>query len=119
MFNVTLGEGGLNNTYQAPFPKETPCCRSGCGGTARIGFVVQEVTRDIASVQPNGPDAFVCHLHRNNPPSQWSPPAKQESESSVPAGDASEEGFWLHDCCAVAVYFCRACLNSTALYNQA
>ena len=27
-------------------------------------------------------------------------------------------GYWLHDCCAVAVYFCRRCLNPTALYNQ-
>ena len=28
-------------------------------------------------------------------------------------------GFWLHDACAVAVYFCKKCLSPTALYNQA
>ena len=28
------------------------------------------------------------------------------------------EGYWLHDACAVAVYFCKKCLNTTALYNQ-
>ena len=28
-------------------------------------------------------------------------------------------GYWLHDACAVAVYFCKDCLNTTALYNQA
>jgi hypothetical protein len=30
-----------------------------------------------------------------------------------------EGNFWLHDCCAVAVYFCEDCLEPTALYNQA
>ena len=28
-------------------------------------------------------------------------------------------GYWLHDCCAVAVYFCKECLQPTALSNQA
>ena len=28
-------------------------------------------------------------------------------------------GLWLHDACAVAVYFCKDCLNVTSLYNQA
>ncbi len=27
-------------------------------------------------------------------------------------------GLWLHDSCAVAVYFCRDCLEPTALANQ-
>ena len=31
----------------------------------------------------------------------------------------TENGLWLHDRCAVAVYFCRGCLETTALYNQA
>ena len=26
---------------------------------------------------------------------------------------------WLHDACAVAIYFCEECLNPSALYNQA
>ena len=28
-------------------------------------------------------------------------------------------GFWLHDCCAIAVYLCQDCLESTSLINQA
>lgn len=61
-----------------------------CGGEARIGFVVKE--------QP-GEKEYVSGLHPNE-------------------GDG-DGGFWLHDACAVAVYFCRGCLNPTALYNQA
>jgi len=31
----------------------------------------------------------------------------------------NEQGnMWLHGACAVAVYFCRECLGTTALYNQ-
>ncbi len=28
------------------------------------------------------------------------------------------KGLWLHDLCCVAVYFCKKCLEPTALYNQ-
>ena len=28
-------------------------------------------------------------------------------------------GFWPHDAVAVAVYFCKDCLETTSLYNQA
>ena len=38
---------------------------------------------------------FVCNLHENK-----------------------KDEMWLHDVCAVAVYFCKKCLNTTALYNQ-
>ncbi len=38
---------------------------------------------------------YVCNLHENRKGSMW-----------------------LHDCCAVAVYFCKNCLETTALYNQ-
>lgn len=27
--------------------------------------------------------------------------------------------FWLHDCCSVAVYLCKDCLEATAIINQA
>ena len=59
-----------------------------CQGEARIGFVADE----IGSEAPH-----VCNLHPNDP---------------------DGEGYWLHDCCAVAVYFCKKCLKTTALYNQ-
>ena len=61
-----------------------------CGKEARIGFVAAEVPNKWAKPE------FVCQLHKNKPHSMW-----------------------LHDCCAVAVYFCEECLRATALYNQA
>jgi len=42
-------------------------------------------------------DKYVCSLHRNK----------------------GKGSLWLHDSCAVAVYFCKECLEATALYNQA
>lgn len=60
-----------------------------CDGTARIGFVVQETDEK----------EYVCNLHSNDMGTD---------------GDA-----WLHDAVAVAVYFCKKCLETTALYNQA
>lgn len=44
-----------------------------------------------------GEKKYVSNLHPNKPP----------------------DNFWLHDACAVAVYFCGKCLETTALYNQA
>lgn len=60
-----------------------------CKAKARIGFVGYE---------NNTEKRFICQLHKNDP---------------------KGEGFWLHDACAVAVYFCKKCLKPTALYNQA
>lgn len=40
-------------------------------------------------------DIYLCDLHDN------------------------EGDYWLHDACCVAVYFCRKCLETTSLYNQA
>lgn len=91
MFKVEIGENGLNNTWQAPFPKETECCK--CKANARIGFVVLEETNPEKSLSQQ---EFVADLHENK---------KGE--------------MWLHDVCAVAVYFCKKCLSSTSLYNQA
>ena len=61
-----------------------------CDGEARHGFTVKETPAEIAK-------EMVTDLHPNE----------------------GKGGFWLHDCCAVAVYFCRECLQPTALYNQA
>jgi len=86
---VTLGKEGLCKSWQAEFPEETKCCR--CEGVARIGFVAHEGMSD------NDHDvAFVYHHHQNE----------------------GKGGYWLHDRCAVAVYFCKECLETTALYNQ-
>ena len=34
-------------------------------------------------------------------------------------GKKGKGNYWLHDCCAVAVYFCKNCLKTTTLNNQA
>jgi hypothetical protein len=31
----------------------------------------------------------------------------------------AEEGYWFHDVCAVAVYFCKECFEGTVIHNQA
>ena len=59
-----------------------------CGGISRIGFVAME--------EYNKESKAVCNLHPNE----------------------GAGGFWLHDLCAVAVYFCKDCLDTTAIYNQ-
>ena len=60
-----------------------------CKGESRIGFVAGE-----GGEEKRG--NYVSNLHENKPKSMW-----------------------LHDACAVAVYFCKECLEPTALYNQA
>ena len=67
---------------------ETAHC-SKCGGEARHGFTAKEGF----SGEPG--KGHVCDLHINK-----------------------EGEYWLHDCCAVAVYFCKDCLSPTAKYNQ-
>ena len=78
-------------TFQNDFPETTSCCR--CGAESRMGFVAHEFDEPIS--QEGG--KFLCDLYEN----------------------PSNEGYWLHDACAVAVYFCTKCLEPTSLYNQA
>ena len=96
---VTLGKDGLGMTWQEEFPETTECCR--CGGVARIGFVAHEAMGDDdyapGRKEERKTPGYVVDMHDNEGPG----------------------GYWLHDCCAVAVYFCRDCLEPTALYNQA
>lgn len=92
---VTIGEEGLSKTWQEDFPATTNCVY--CGGESRVGFVAHEaMDRDDQPVWPRNYIQYVTDLHDN-----------------------TIEGYWLHDCAAVAVYFCKECLETTALYNQA
>lgn len=86
---ITKGLDGLVQSWQAPFPPVTKCCR--CGGEARVGFVAHE------------------GRHKDD----WGPHLCDMRDNGG-KGD-----LWPHDCVAVAVYFCRDCLETTALYNQA
>ena len=89
---VTIGKEGLTKTWQNEFPDIVECHE--CRKLARIGFVAHE---GIAETLPNQPTVKnVSSLHPNE----------------------SKGNYWLHDCCAVAVYFCQNCLKPTALHNQ-
>ena len=91
--DVTLGEAGLEKSWQAVFPAETMCLR--CGGPARIAFVAHECMDEKC----DGSQLTVSKLHPN---------------------EGGEDGpYWVHDAMAVAVYLCEDCLEPTALYNQA
>ena len=76
-------------SYQRQFPRVTKCCR--CAGESRLGFVVLETY--------SGRDK------------------KKKYLSDLHAGKVGS--LWFHDCVAVAVYFCKKCLEATALCNQA
>jgi len=86
---VTMGEAGLDKSWQAPFPRTVKCCR--CRGEARIGFVAHK------GINIDDMD-FGKSLNRLHP-------------------NEEEGGRWPHD--FVAVCFCRKCLETTAQYNQA
>jgi hypothetical protein len=77
-------------SFQRPFPHVTKCYK--CRGDAPLAFVAQEVYKGRGKRIKYVSDIF---------------------ETTGEKG-----GLWLHDLCAVAVYFCRKCLNPTALYNQ-
>lgn len=86
---VTIGPDAAQRTWQDTFSISTKCCR--CGGVSDLAFTAHEL--DIEDKSPQ-----VCGLHPNEP---------------------GGRGYWLHNACAVAVYFCQDCLEPTAHYNQA
>jgi len=88
---TTIGKEGLSKTWQLDFPETIKCCL--CKGTARIDFVKHKGIDDDKARRSRVYVQFVSDLNK-------------------------EDGYWVHDCCAVAVYFCSACLKPTALYNQ-
>jgi len=92
---VTLGCNGLSKSWQARFPATVPCKH--CGrGKAVVGFVAHEgMDNDDAPIWPRTHIQYVTDL-----------------------GPTLGPGLWPHDCIAVAVYFCRECLEVTAKFNQ-
>lgn len=58
--NIYLGESGLNESFQKPFPKTVGCHK--CGGMARIMFVVAEGTRE---------EKYISELHENHKDKYW------------------------------------------------
>jgi hypothetical protein len=88
---VTIGKEGLTKTFQNNFP-ETVDCQCCCDGKARIAFVAHE-----GLDKKDAQEKRVYTLHYNE----------------------GKGGLWPHDTVCVAVYFCRECLEITAIYNQA
>ena len=86
-----LGEEGLNQTWQEPFPASVKCHK--CKSNARIMFVGLE-DKDTEKGK------FVCDLTR-------------ERESK------KDKNLWPHDAIAIAVYLCEECFEPNALINQA
>ena len=92
---VTLGKNGLKKTWQNDFREDLQCVH--CGGTAKIAFVAHEgLDEDDRRGRDTSKITYVCDLRKNNYP----------------------DDVWVHDCCAVAVYFCTSCLKVTATMNQ-
>ena len=89
---VVVGPQGLKETQQQDFPAETKC--HNCGGVARHAFTAFEDTNEGGG-DPTYVPNYVCRLHTNDP-----------------------QGFWLHDLCSVAVYFCKQCGSPMARFNQ-
>lgn len=86
---VTLGKEGLTKSWQAEFPETTECVH--CKGESRVGFTV------IENFSGTPGEGHVCDLYENE----------------------GKGNYWLHDVCSVAIYFCKDCLKTTSLYNQA
>lgn len=101
MIKIYLGETGLNNSYQRPFPKETECVH--CKKIARIAFVVCEQFDKSKSIEQQ---EFICNLHKN---------IHRKNIEKLFLGNSS----WLHDAGTFAIYMCKECLEATTLWNQA
>lgn len=89
---VSIGEEGLDNSWQESFPPTTQCVH--CRGEARVAFVASEGLIDGCNDRKR--KSFVHDLHDNAP-----------------------DKAWVHDAIAVAVYLCSSCLMATAICNQA
>ena len=90
-----VGKSGVEKSFQDPFNENAECVH--CGGLAEIAFVAHEgIDEDDRFQRDSGQIKYVCDLKKNMYP----------------------ESMWVHDCCAVAVYFCTKCLKATAIMNQ-
>ena len=87
---TTIGfKKGQSKTWQDNFPKTVNCCR--CSGVARFAFAAHEGLDEETMFND-----CVCNLFKNK----------------------GKGKLWLHDCVSVAIYFCKDCLEATAVYNQ-
>ena len=92
--DIGVGKKGLSLTWQENFPEHADCPYCGGKETADIAVVIAE---DVE-------DEYICGLHDNDF-DKWD--------------ESDDPGYWVHDACAIAVYFCRRCLKTVAETNQA
>jgi hypothetical protein len=116
---VLLGDKGLGKSWQRKYEPTTKCVH--CGGVSRIGFVAYEEGKEdgpfVCELHPN--ESGPC-LHRHGPKGHEPLPKAARAKALAKRREIKKRGggLWLHDCCAVAVYFCTRCLEATAEYTQ-
>jgi len=90
-FNITFGDKGTKNTWQAPFPPTVKCSK--CGGECRpaANFTERKKANEIKAKN------HLAKVHNFN----------------------RDGGLWPHDFVAIQTYFCKKCLNIESEYNQA
>lgn len=93
---VELGNKGLQNSWQEPFPEVVKCVH--CGERAAPAVCLQE------DGKPEGD--YICNVEH----ARLGP--------LVATGKPPKE-LWPHDAAAFVVYLCLKCLKPTALFNQA
>jgi len=112
---VAFGEKALEKSWQAPFSDETECvhCRLAGLQEAQAGTPMppKKAMAQFAFVAYEGLDEGV--VREKDQDFNGDSLICNQRQTTEKAG-----GLWLHDCCAVAVYFCPHCLKATALYNQ-
>lgn len=99
MMKVELGDQGLENSWQAPFPENTPCVH-GCAGIAVPAVcLMEEFSEEQLQIH-------VCSL-----PEPFKTLDSNEEDAA--------KMLWPHDLTAFVIYLCPVCLKPTALFNQA
>ena len=88
---VTIGPEGRNKSWQGDFRETIPC--SGCGKDALFAFAAHEGL----DAKDKGDQLRVTDLHLSK---------------------GRGKGMWVHDLCAVAMYFCPECMDATAVLDQ-
>lgn len=99
---VHVGKDAHKRTWQADFLPQTMCVH--CGGRAELAFVAYE------GLDGTSDDKDENGYYRDS--------NGQPFIATMRPATHKDGHLWLHDCCAVAVYFCRDCLEPTAKYNQ-
>lgn len=89
---IYLGKEGLSKSWQDNFP-ETVICK-------------QIIDEEIIC----GGEARIAFVGQES--------GDEEKHISDLHFNGGKGDYWVHDCCAVAVYFCKECLEASALMNQ-